>query len=87
MISNEISQAFCKIICYNFSIMKIFAERLRDLRTERGLSQRELAKLVNLSCSAIQQWESETRVPNAEAIVAIAKFFSVSSDYLLGLSN
>ncbi len=67
--------------------MKIFAERLKELRLEKDLSQRSLAKLLNLSYSAIKQWESETRTPNAEAIVVIAKFFDVSADYLLGLSD
>lgn len=67
--------------------MKIFAERLKDLRLEKELSQRELAKQVNLSYSAIRQWENEERVPNAEAVVVLAKFFAVSADYLLGLSD
>lgn len=52
-----------------------------------GLSQRELAKRVNLSHTAIVRWEREERVPNAEAVVALAKFFAVSADYLLGLSD
>lgn len=67
--------------------MKIFAERLKELRTEKGLSQRGLAKLCNLSFSAIAQWENESRVPNAEEVVILAKFFGVTSDYLLGLTD
>lgn len=67
--------------------MRVFAERLRDLRMEMGLSQRGLAKLTDLSYSAIRQWENESRSPNAEAVVALAKFFEVSADYLLGLSD
>ncbi|MDE6690843.1 MAG: helix-turn-helix domain-containing protein [Clostridia bacterium] len=65
--------------------MKIFAERLKDLRLTENLSQRKLAELTNLSPSAIKQWENESRVPNAEAVVVLAKFFDVSADYLLGL--
>ncbi|MDE6598420.1 MAG: helix-turn-helix domain-containing protein [Clostridia bacterium] len=67
--------------------MKEFAERLKDLRLEKGLSQRELAKLVNLSHTAILRWENQTRIPNGEAIVALAKFFGVTTDYLLGLTD
>lgn len=67
--------------------MKIFAERLRDLRQEKELSQRQLSKLLGLSHSAVTQWENELRVPNAEAVVMLAKFFGVSSDYLLGLTD
>lgn len=67
--------------------MKEFAERLKDLRLEKGLSQRELAKLLNINHSAIMRWENETHVPNAEAVVMLAKFFSVTTDYLLGLTD
>lgn len=67
--------------------MREFAERLKELRLEKGLSQRELAKLSNLSHNAISQWENETRIPNAEAVVALAKFFSVTTDYLLGVTD
>lgn len=67
--------------------MKIFAERLKELRNEKGLSQRALAAQSGISHSAIHHWEDESRVPNAEAIVVLARFFSVSSDYLLGLED
>ncbi len=67
--------------------MKEFAERLKDLRLEKGLSQRQLAKLLNVSHVAIARWENETRIPNAEAIVMLAKFFSVTTDYLLGVTD
>ena len=67
--------------------MKIFAERLKELRTEKKLSQRALAEQTKISASAIKQWENESRVPNAEAIVTLAKYFGVSSDYLLGLED
>lgn len=67
--------------------MKVFAERLKDLRLTENLSQRKLAELTNLSPSAIKQWENESRVPNAEAVVVLAKFFDVSADYLLGLED
>lgn len=67
--------------------MKIFAERLKYLRNEKELSQRQLADLVGLSHNAIAYWENEQRIPNAEAIVMLAKFFNVSSDYLLGLTD
>ena len=67
--------------------MKEFAERLKELRLEKGLSQRELAKAVNLTHTAILRWEIETHIPNAEAVVILAKFFCVSTDYLLGLTD
>ncbi len=65
----------------------IFTERLKELRNEKELSQDELAKQTGLSRSAISAWESGTRVPAATAVVVLAKFFGVSSDYLLGLED
>lgn len=67
--------------------MKVFAERLKELREEKGMSQTQLAKATKLSKSAIGYWEAEKRVPNAEVIITLAQYFGVSADYLLGLEN
>lgn len=67
--------------------MDIIADRLKELRNEKELSQDELAKQTGLSRSAISAWESGTRVPAATTIIVLAKFFGVSSDYLLGLED
>lgn len=67
--------------------IKVFNERLKELRNEKELSQEELAKQSGLSRSAVSAWESGTRVPSAAAIIVLAKFFGVSSDYLLGLED
>lgn len=65
--------------------MKKFAERLKELRIERELSQAQLAKATGLSHTAITYWETEQRVPNANAIIILAAFFNVTTDYLLGV--
>lgn len=65
--------------------MEIFIERLKELRIEKKLSQTQLAKETGLTQAAIATWEVGKRVPGALAIIALAKYFSVSSDYLLGL--
>lgn len=67
--------------------MEAFSERLKELRCEHNLSQAQLANLTGLSKSAIAFWEVGARIPNAQAIIILAKFFGVSSDYLLGLNN
>lgn len=67
--------------------MKKFAERLKELRIERKLSQSQLAKVTGLSHTAIVYWENEQRVPNANAIIILAKFFEVTTDYLLGMGD
>ena len=67
--------------------MENFANRLKELRTENKLTQRDLAKAVGLSQNAINMWENNNRVPNANAVIALAKYFNVSTDYLLGLED
>lgn len=67
--------------------MSRISTRLKELREEKGLSARELARALNVSDRAIQRWEKEERIPNADAVVIIAKFFDVSTDYLLGIED
>lgn len=59
-------------------------ERLKELRIEKGLSQAQLAKETQLGQSAIAYWETGQRIPNAQAVVTLARYFNVSTDYLLG---
>ncbi|MBD5636466.1 MAG: helix-turn-helix transcriptional regulator [Clostridia bacterium] len=67
--------------------MKKFAERLKELRTEKNLTQMQLSKETGLSAGAIGFWETEKRIPNAMAIIILAAYFHVSSDYLLGITD
>ena len=63
-------------------------ERLKDLRTERGLDIAEVAKATGLSSSALSNYENdEGKDISHRAILALAKFYGVSSDYLLGLTE
>lgn len=64
-----------------------FAERRKELREEKELSQAQLAKATGLSHTAIVYRETEQRVPNANAVVALAAFFGVTTDYLLGVEE
>lgn len=61
-----------------------FAERLKELRTENDLSQASLAKAIGVSQKAIDYWERGVNEPKATYIIALAKYFGVSYDYLLG---
>lgn len=67
--------------------MKVFAERLKGLREEKGLSQEKLAKLLGIAHGAISFWELGKRVPSFENAIIIAKFFNVSLEYLAGLED
>lgn len=66
---------------------QIFATRTRTLRKERGLSQTELAAELDISRTSVNLYESASRVPDITALARYASFFSVTSDYLLGLSD
>ena len=64
--------------------MKVFAERLIELRKEKGLSQFKLSKELGVSRSLICYWETDRAEPTAINIVKIADYFNVSVDFLLG---
>ena len=61
--------------------------RIRELRRERGISQPQLAAAIGVSKGVISFWENGVNEPKASYIVALCKFFGVSSDYLLGLES
>lgn len=67
--------------------MKIFAQRLRELRTERNLSMKQLAKAISTTDAAVSNWENEINEPKISYLKSIATFFGVTADYLLGLEN
>lgn len=67
--------------------LAVFAERLKDLRQEKILTIRELEKETGVSRNSISTWENGKSEPKMLAIIALAKFFDVSTDYLLGLSD
>lgn len=64
--------------------MGTFGQRLRELRNQRGISQNELSKYVGVSKSSINMYERDEREPGFETLEAIADFFNVNMDYLLG---
>ena len=61
-----------------------FKDRLRELRIEKGISQSELGKELNLTQSTIAKWESGEHEPDINTLMAIATFFGESIDYLVG---
>lgn len=65
----------------------MFAQRLRELRRERGLTQIQLAQKLNVSNGTVGMWETGKREPDFETITRLATFFHVSTDYLLGHVN
>lgn len=65
----------------------MIGKRLKELRTSEGLTQQELAKILNVSSMSISFYENEQRKPDSDFIISVSKYFGVSTDYLLGLIN
>ncbi len=64
-----------------------FGERLKELRKERGLSQMELCEAIAVSRQTLSKWENDVVLPDVENLVMLAKYYGVSTDFLLGLSQ
>lgn len=60
---------------------------IRDLRKEHKITQSQLAMAINSTQDTISLWELNKSCPDAFYIVKLAKYFSVSADYLLGLQD
>ncbi len=65
----------------------MLSERLKLLRNEKDLSQRELANILNISNGTIAMYETNKRQPDNDTLSKIADFFNVSIDYLLGKTD
>lgn len=61
--------------------------RLKELRTSRKISQVKLAMDLNLSQNSISRYENGEREADYDTLVAIADYFNVSVDYLLGRTD
>ena len=69
-------------------IQKIFAERLRDLMSEKEFKNiSDFARKINIPSRSINGWLICARTVKVDSLVRIAEFFNVSTDYLLGVKN
>ena len=62
----------------------MFATRLKELRKIKGISQIALAQQLGLTQQAVGKWETGRSSPDPATVAALASYFNVSSDYLLG---
>lgn len=67
--------------------MVYFGSRLKKLRTDYNLTQRQLAERVGLAVSAISAYELGNRFPTYDVMVKFSRIFHVSTDYLLGIDS
>lgn len=62
-------------------------DKIKELREIAGYSQAQLARKLDVTRSSVNAWEMGLSTPTTQYIVALAKLFHVSSDYLLGLDS
>ena len=63
------------------------ADRIKALREARGWTQAELARKMNMTRNGINSWEQGLSMPSPQSLVDLARLFSVSTDYLLGVEK
>lgn len=59
-------------------------ERLKELRTQRGLTQSQVGELLGVSCVTIARYEAGEREPSNAKLTTLANYFGVTVDYLMG---
>ena len=63
------------------------SERIKALREARGWTQAELARRLNITRNGVNSWEQGLSMPSPPCLVDLARLFSVTTDYLLGLQQ
>ncbi len=67
--------------------MTQFSARIKEIRKERKLTQKQVADGIGIAEQAYQRYEYGRTVPSALILIALADYFNVSLDYLVGRSN
>lgn len=71
----------------NAEELPIFSQRLKELRMERSLGQVALAESIGVSKAVVSMWETGKREPSMTSLIALANFYGVSIDYIVGLTD
>lgn len=61
--------------------------KLKDLRKQKRLTQKQVADRIGLAISAVSSYEAGTRYPSYDVLIKLARIFHVSTDYLLGMTD
>ena len=67
--------------------MANFSERIKELRTERGMSQDAVGKIIGVKRYSVWGYEKGKNFPEVPGLIALADFFGVSIDYLVGRTD
>lgn len=65
----------------------MIADKIKQLRESKDMTQTQLAKAFNVTRSSVNAWEMGISVPSTQYIIELAKFFQISTDYLLGMKT
>ncbi|MCI9503998.1 MAG: helix-turn-helix transcriptional regulator [Clostridia bacterium] len=65
----------------------MYGKRIRELREENNLTQKQLAELLHTTATTISKYEREALQPNIELIILLCKTLNTSADYLLGITD
>ncbi len=66
------------------AVNKVLGQRIKELRLEKGLTQKEVAERLKVTHAAIGNYENGKREPQIDDLILLADFFDVSIDYLVG---
>jgi len=64
-----------------------FSTRLRELRKDKNMTQKQLADVFKVHYTTVKDWENRGKQPSYETLMELAKFFDVTTDYLLGIAD
>ena len=67
--------------------MNTVGSRIKDLRNEKNLTQQQMADILKIDRSNYSKYELGKLEVNNDMLIALAKYFNVSSDYILGLED
>ena len=65
----------------------MIADRIKELRHQKSMTQSELARKIGITRSAVNAWELGISVPSTQYIVELAKLFNTTTDYILGFNR
>lgn len=89
MVNNILSHNMCNVNFYYTNCVKYIymSEKLKLLRRQKNVTQKEVAAAIGITLSAYSNYEQGIREPSLQILISICKYFDVSSDYLLGLDE
>ena len=65
----------------------MYTDKIKHIRISKGLTQKQVADATSLTTVAIQNYENHRRKPTYDVLIALADYFGVSIDYLVGRTD